>query len=58
MMEYYMRQRKSSKSIQNEKVYSLLRYGVNVSPDVGAKKITVNLIDWEHPDLFSILLYC
>lgn len=35
---------------KNEKVYSLLRYGVNVSPDVGAKKITVNLIDWEHPD--------
>lgn len=34
---------------KNEKVYSLLRYGVNVSPDVGAKKITVNLIDWEHP---------
>lgn len=35
---------------KNEKVYSLLRYGVNVSPDVGSKKITVNLIDWEHPD--------
>lgn len=35
---------------KNEKVYSLLCYGVNVSPDVGAKKITVNLIDWEHPD--------
>ena len=35
---------------KNEKVYSLLRYGVNVSPDVGTKKITVNLIDWEHPD--------
>lgn len=35
---------------KNEKVYSLLRYGVNVSPDVGAKKITVNLINWEHPD--------
>lgn len=35
---------------KNEKVYSLLRYGVNVSPDVGAKKITVNLIDWELPD--------
>lgn len=35
---------------KNEKVYSLLRYGVNVSPDVGAKKITVNLIDWENPD--------
>ena len=35
---------------KNEKVYSLLRYGVTVSPDVGAKKITVNLIDWEHPD--------
>ena len=35
---------------KNEKVYSLLRYGVNVSPDVGTKKITVDLIDWEHPD--------
>lgn len=35
---------------KNEKVYSLLRYGVNVSPDVGTKKITVNLIDWEYPD--------
>lgn len=35
---------------KNENVYSLLRYGVNVSPDVGTKKITVNLIDWEHPD--------
>ena len=35
---------------KNETVYSLLRYGVNVSPDVGTKKITVNLIDWEHPD--------
>lgn len=35
---------------KNEKVYSLLRYGVNVSPEVGTKKITVNLIDWEHPD--------
>lgn len=35
---------------KNEKVYSLLRYGVNVSPDVGTKKITMNLIDWEHPD--------
>lgn len=35
---------------KNEKVYSLLRYGANVFPDVGTKKITVNLIDWEHPD--------
>lgn len=35
---------------KNEKVYSLLRYGVSVSPDVGTKKITVDLIDWEHPD--------
>lgn len=35
---------------KNEKVYSLLRYGANVSPDVGTKKIAVNLIDWEHPD--------
>ena len=35
---------------KNEKVYSLLRYGANVSPDVGTKKITVDLIDWEHPD--------
>lgn len=35
---------------KNEKVYSLLRYGASVSPDVGTKKITVDLIDWEHPD--------
>ena len=35
---------------KNEKVYSLIRYGANVSPDVGTKKITVNLINWEHPD--------
>ena len=30
----------------NREVYSLLRYGVNIQPDVGEHKITVWLIDW------------
>ncbi len=34
----------------NRAVYSLLRYGVNVSPDVGQHRQTVWLIDWEHPE--------
>jgi type I restriction enzyme R subunit len=33
----------------NKEVYSMLRYGVEVKPDVGANKKTVWLIDWEHP---------
>jgi len=31
----------------NKEVYSLLRYGVKVSPDVGQNKETVWLIDWD-----------
>lgn len=31
----------------NRKVYSLLRYGVKVKPDVGEQTITVWLVDWE-----------
>lgn len=33
----------------NREVYSLLRYGVKVRPDVGEQTITVWLIDWETP---------
>ena len=33
----------------NKAVYSLLRYGVPVKPDVGVNYETVHLIDWEHP---------
>ena len=33
----------------NREVYELLRYGVNVQPSTGKHRITVKLIDWEHP---------
>ena len=33
----------------NREVYGLLRYGVNVLPDVGEHRKTVKLIDWENP---------
>lgn len=33
----------------NKEVYSLLRYGVTVQSEIGQKKETVWLIDWEHP---------
>ena len=33
----------------NRDVYGLLRYGVNVQPSTGEHRITVKLIDWEHP---------
>lgn len=33
----------------NKEVYSLLRYGVNVQPEIGQNKQTVLLIDWENP---------
>lgn len=33
----------------NREVYGLLRYGVNVQPSTGEHRITVKLIDWEHP---------
>lgn len=34
----------------NRDVYTKLRYGVKVSPEAGEHKITVWLIDWEHPE--------
>ena len=33
----------------NKDVYSMLRYGVNVQPDIGHNKETVWLIDWKNP---------
>ena len=33
----------------NREVYSLLRYGVKVRPDVGEQNITVWLVDWTNP---------
>lgn len=33
----------------NKEVYSMLRYGVNVQPEIGQNKETVWLIDWENP---------
>lgn len=33
----------------NKEVYSLLRYGVNVQPEIGQNKKTVWLIDWANP---------
>ncbi|MDE0016305.1 MAG: HsdR family type I site-specific deoxyribonuclease [Candidatus Poribacteria bacterium] len=33
----------------NRTVYEQLRYGVNVQPNTGEHRITVKLIDWEHP---------
>lgn len=34
----------------NREVYGLLRYGVKVKPEVGEQKVTVWLVDWEHPE--------
>ena len=34
----------------NREVYGLLRYGVQVRPDVGENNVTVWLIDWDDPD--------
>ncbi|MCC5934463.1 MAG: HsdR family type I site-specific deoxyribonuclease [Balneolales bacterium] len=34
----------------NKETYTLLRYGVNVLPDVGQQKETVQLIDWQNPE--------
>src|SRR2546422_8790876 len=34
----------------NQKVYSLLRYGVQVKTDVAKATETVHLIDWAHPE--------
>jgi type I restriction enzyme R subunit len=33
----------------NKAVYGLLRYGVQVQPEVGENNVTVNLIDWQNP---------
>src|SRR5699024_7987637 len=33
----------------NKKVYHMLRYGVDVRAEKGAKKQTVNFMDWQHP---------
>lgn len=34
----------------NREFYSLLRYGVKVSPGIGKQHITVWLVDWKNPD--------
>jgi type I restriction enzyme R subunit len=34
----------------NRAIYTLLRYGVQVAPEVGEHKETVWLVDWENPD--------
>lgn len=34
----------------NREVYSLLRYGMKVHPEVSAQMLTVWLIDWKNPD--------
>ncbi len=34
----------------NRDVYSLLRYGVKVRPEVGEQTVTVWLVDWEDPE--------
>ena len=42
----------TSKSLydRNRAVYDVLRYGVQVRPDVGENKVTVWLVDWDHPE--------
>ena len=35
---------------RNKAVYTLLRYGVHVKPEVGENTVTVWLIDWAHPE--------
>jgi type I restriction enzyme, R subunit len=35
---------------KNKKVYSILRYGVQVKEDVGTKFTTVHFIDWKNPN--------
>ena len=34
----------------NKDVYTLLRYGVKVSPEAGKPRVTLRLIDWENPE--------
>ncbi len=33
----------------NKAVYSMLRYGIDVRPDIGQNKKTIQLIDWKNP---------
>ena len=42
----------TSKSLydRNKDVYDLLRYGVKVQPGAGENRVTVWLIDWQHPE--------
>ncbi|MDD2742934.1 MAG: type I restriction endonuclease subunit R [Rhodocyclaceae bacterium] len=42
----------TSKSLydRNKEVYDLLRYGVKVQPGAGENRVTVWLIDWQHPE--------
>jgi type I restriction enzyme R subunit len=42
----------TSKSLydRNRSVYEMLRYGVNVKPDVGENKVTVWLVNWKQPE--------
>ena len=35
---------------RNKDVYDLLRYGVKVQPGAGENRVTVWLIDWQHPE--------
>ncbi len=35
---------------RNKEVYNLLRYGVKVQPGAGENRVTVWLIDWQHPE--------
>lgn len=35
---------------RNKDIYELLRYGVNVRPEVGENTQTINLIDWKNPE--------
>lgn len=49
--EFTKATRDQSKSLYdiNKEVYSLLRYGVNIQPEIGHNKETVWLIDWKNP---------
>jgi type I restriction enzyme R subunit len=42
----------TSKSLydRNKEVYDLLRYGAKVQPGAGENRVTVWLIDWQHPE--------
>ena len=34
----------------NKEIYSLLRYGLKIKPDLSENSLTVELIDWQHPE--------